>query len=178
VPARQHERREQLLGVAAGLDRPARALCLSASRRARGVTLDRLFPLERAETIGTGGGPPAGYLALLALIVEGDVDRETLEVLCGGGLGVQLCCTGDRRLDRYATLTIRDDLIATPSDLHKLADPQVQSLHRSYHRPMVSPEGERLPTSARGANGVGRDLALVSEVPHAGRLGPKPDFRS
>lgn len=85
---------------------------------------------------------PPEYLAPLALVVEGDVDRQTLEVPCGGGLGsppgVQLCCAGDRRLDRHATLTIRDDLIATPGDLHKLADSQVHSLHGSCHRSMVA----------------------------------------
>jgi hypothetical protein len=54
----------------------------------------------------------------LALVVRGNVDRETLEVLRGCGLGspprVQLCRRRDRRLGRHATLAIRDDLIAHP----------------------------------------------------------------
>lgn len=73
----------------------------------------------------------------LALAVGGRLDREMLEVLCGGGLGssagVQLSRGADRRLDRHATLTIRDDLIATPSHLHELADLQVEPLRGSCH---------------------------------------------
>jgi hypothetical protein len=60
----------------------------------------------------------------LALVVEGHVNRETLKGLCGGRPrpppGVQLYRRGDRRLDRHAALTIRDDLIAAPGDLHEL----------------------------------------------------------
>jgi len=89
------------------------------------------------------GRPLASDLFGLALVVEGDIDRETLEVLCRGGLGtppgMQLCRGGDRRFDRHATLTIRDDLIAAPSHLHELTDRQVEPLHDSCHGSMVAP---------------------------------------
>ncbi len=99
---------------------------------------------SRTRSARVAGHPP-DCLAPLALVVEGDVDREALEVLCGGGFGsppgVQLCRGRDRRLDRDAALTIRDDLITTPSHLHNLTDRQVEPLHDSCHGPMVAPKG-------------------------------------
>jgi hypothetical protein len=149
----------------------------SEGRNARPPLPTRAIRTRSEQTVDR----PPEYLAPLALVVEGHVDRETLEVLCGSGLGsppgVQLCRAGDRRLDRHATLTIRDDRIATPSDLHKLADPQVQSLHGSCHGPMVAPKASGRQRRREAARGVGADLTQFP-VPHAARLGPKPDLRS
>jgi hypothetical protein len=102
--------------------------------------------------------PKPPLLTPLALVVEGYIDRETLEVLCGGGLrrplGMQLCRRGDRRLHRHATLPIRDDLIATPSHLHELTDRQVEPLHGACHASMVGPKASARHRWSRRSNGV------------------------